>query len=194
MALGGTIRGKITTLRLPIEADLATFNDWMADMRVRHAHQPWYEPAMPATWTERFAEAAKDHDQILWSIGADGRLVGFALATRGRLGESCTLNQLVIDPEQWRKGYGFDAALALHRFFFDYLDQKRIDVELHADNLAAQRIAERLGYTEYARGHAVFFKDGAYVDQLRLVMERATWDERWSAEREYSPLAADTTR
>ena len=53
MALGGTIRGKTTTLRLPTDADLETYNDWMADMRVRRAHRVWNEPAMPATWKER---------------------------------------------------------------------------------------------------------------------------------------------
>src|SRR5207237_1325039 len=68
MALGGTIRGKTTTLRLPVEADLASYNDWMADMRVRHAHWVWHEPAMPATWKERFTEAAKDKQLLLWSI------------------------------------------------------------------------------------------------------------------------------
>ncbi len=59
-----------------------------------------------------------------------------------------------------------------------------------ADNAGGRRIVERLGYIEYAHGHDVHYRDGAYVDELSFLMERTAWDERWSAEREYAPAAA----
>jgi RimJ/RimL family protein N-acetyltransferase len=196
MALGGTIRGKTTTLRLPVDADLETYNRWMADMRVRRAHSILHEPAMPATWKERFKETAKDKMGVLWSIEAEGRLVGLAAGTFWSPTEpGFTLRQFLIDPDEWRKGYGFDAALALHRYLFDYLDLKRSGVEIRADNVAGLRIADRLGYAEYARGHEVYYRDGAYVDEIQLFMSKETWQERWGAtEREYPPVAADATR
>ena len=177
MALGGTIRGKTTTLRLPVEADLETYNRWMADVRVRHAHRVWHEPAMPSTWKERFKEIAKDKQSVLWSMGN-----GF------------DLQQLVVDPDEWRKGFGFDAALALHRYLFDYLDLRVVTADVRADNAAARAIAVKLGYEEFAHGHDVDYRDGAYVDGIQLRMDKETWQERWSAEREYPPLAADATR
>jgi RimJ/RimL family protein N-acetyltransferase len=194
MGLGGTIRGRKSTLRLPVEADLETYDRWMADLRVRRAHNIWHEPAMPATWKERFKEIAKEKQAVLWSIEADGKLIGLAVGHVWGMGNGFDLSQLVIDPDHWRKGYGFDVALALHRYLFDYLDLRRSDLELRADNAAALRIADRLGYVEYARGHEAAYRDGAYVDQLRLLMKKQTWYERWSAEREYGPLAADATR
>jgi RimJ/RimL family protein N-acetyltransferase len=194
MALGGTIRGKKTTLRLPVQGDLTRYNDWMADLRVRRAHKVWHEPAMPATWKERFAEVAKEDREVLWSIDASGKLIGLAVGHVWGMGNGFDLNQLVIDPDEWRKGYGFDVALALHRYLFDYLDLRRSDLELRVDNAAALRIADRLGYVEYARGHEAAYRDGAYVDQVRLLMAKETWHERWSAEREYAPLAPDLVR
>jgi len=196
MALGGTIRGKKTTLRLPAEADLETYNRWMADMRVRRAHRVWHEPAMPATWKERFKETAKEKMDVLWSIDVDGRLVGFATGSLWSVTElGFTLRQFLIDPDEWRTGHGFDAALALHRYLFDYLNLPRVGVELRADNVAALRIADRLGYVEYARGHEVHYRDGAYVDEIQLFMGKDAWNERWGAtEREYAPLASDATR
>jgi RimJ/RimL family protein N-acetyltransferase len=196
MALGGTIRGKTTTLRLPVEADLETYNRWMADMRVRRAHSVWHEPAMPATWKERFKETAKEKMDVLWSIDVAGHLVGLAAGSFWSPTEpGFTVRQFVIDADEWRKGYGFDASLALHRYLFDYLDLRRSGVELRADNTAALRIAERLGYVEYARGHEVHYRDSAYVDEIQLFMAKDTWHERWGAtEREYEPLAADATR
>lgn len=195
MALGGTIRGKKTSLRLPTEADLDTYNRLMADMRVRRAHSVWHEPAMPATWKERLKEIAKDKMSVLWSIEAGGKLIGLATGSFWSPTEpGFTLRQFVIDPDEWRKGYGFDAALAFHRYLFDYLDLRRAGVELRADNVAALRIAERLGYTEYARGHEVHYRDGAYVDEVQLFMPKEAWHESWPGEREYPPLAADATR
>ncbi|TMG60430.1 MAG: GNAT family N-acetyltransferase [Chloroflexi bacterium] len=194
MALGGTIRGKKTTLRLPIEADLETYNRWMADMRVRRAHRVWHEPAMPATWKERFKEIAKVKESILWSIDTDGKLVGFALGRLWTIGNAFDVIHFLIDPAEWRKGYGFDAALALHRYLFDYLDLRLATAELRADNAAALKIVAKLGYIEFAHGHEVHYRDGAYVDEIKLRMDKETWQERWSTEREYPPLAADATR
>ena len=194
MALGGTIRGKKATLRLPIEADLESYNRWMADMRVRRAHRVWHEPAMPATWKERFKEIAKEKESILWSIDTDGKLVGFALGHLWTIGNAFDVIHFLIDPDEWRKGYGFDAALALHRYLFDYLDLRLATAELRADNVAALEIVAKLGYIEFAHGHEVHYRDGAYVDEIKLRMDKETWQERWSTEREYPPLAADATR
>jgi RimJ/RimL family protein N-acetyltransferase len=193
MALGGIVRGKRTALRTPVEDDLAAYSRWMADLRVRRAGRIWHEPAMPATWKERLKEQAKEQRVVLWSIETDGRLIGLA---RARLGSiegppGAHLQHFIIDPDEWRKGYGSDAAIALHRYFFDYLDLQRSGIELRADNVAALRIAEKLGYTEFARGHQVHYRDGVYVDESWLLMERSMWNDRWAAsEREYAALGA----
>lgn len=148
---------------------------------------------MPATWKERLKEAAKEQRGVLWSIESGGRLVGMAVA---RLGWSrdCSITHFLIDPGEWRKGLGWDAALALHRYIYDYLDMDRSDVDLRADNAAALRIAERLGYDEYARGHDAQYRDGAYVDEVKLVMRKEAWHERWPNEREYEKLPAEAFR
>lgn len=191
MALGGIIKGKRTTLRTPVEEDLPAYSKWMADLRVRHAGPIWHEPAMPATWKERLKEQAKEQRGVLWSIESDGRLIGLARAQVGGLESppSAHIQQFIIDPDEWRKGYGWDAALALHRYFFDYLDLRRSGSELRADNVAALRIAEKLGYIEFGRGHEVHYRNGGYVDESWVLMERAAWDERFGkTEREYVPF------
>lgn len=193
MALGGIVRGKRTTLRTPVEDDLAAYSRWMADLRVRRAGPIWHEPAMPATWKERLKEQAKEQRVVLWSIETDGRVIGLARARLGNIESppGAHLQHFIIDPEEWGKGYGWDAALALHRYLFDYLDLQRSGIELRADNAAALRIAQKLGYDEFGRGHEVYYRDGSYVDEAWLLMARATWNERWAqSEREYVPLGA----
>lgn len=193
MALGGIVRGKRTTLRTPTEADLPSYSRWMADLRVRHLVRPWHEPAMPATWKERLTEQTKDKGSALWSIDADGILVGLVRVSWGwePRRDTAHIDQFVVAPDEWRRGNGGDAALALHRYLFDYLDLRRVSVEIRADNVAARRIADGLGYVQYGYGHEVHYRDGAYVDEANLLMERESWDERWGREhREYQPLGS----
>jgi RimJ/RimL family protein N-acetyltransferase len=192
MGLGGIIRGKTTTLRTPVEDDLASYSRWMADLRVRHLTRPWHEPAMPATWKERLKEQTKEKNDVLWSVEAEGTLVGLVRVGFGwePRRDTSHIHSFVIDPEHWRRGHGWDAALALHRYLFDYLDLRRVTVNFTAENAAARRIGERLGYVEFAHKHEVHYRDGAFVDELELLMEREAWDERWKSEREYDPMGA----
>lgn len=198
--LGGILRGKRTVLRVPTEADLDGFARWAADMRVRGAltHAYWEEPATRATWKERLAKQSEDKGSVMWAVEADGSLAGlcrvdFSTGPDAIPDGGIGITHFTIDPDRWRKGFGWDAALTLHRWIFDIVHARSAHTSLAAHNEAALRIARRLGYEEYARGHAVHYGDGRYVDDLQLRMELETWDERWGAsEREYpDPLGAE---
>ncbi len=211
--LGGTVRGATTRLRLPTVDDLPSYQRWSADMRVR-AGGPMGrigEPAMQATWKERLIEWEKDKETVVWSIelgsSADGAPasspdgttpIGVAAVRFSGAPASDTIDvtRLVIDPDRWRSGYGWDAALTMHRWVFDLCHLRVADMDLPADNAAGLRIAAKLGYERYALGHGVYYRDGGYVDQQRLRMDLETWDARWGAtQREYAtPLGEELER
>jgi RimJ/RimL family protein N-acetyltransferase len=196
---GGTVRGTKTSLRVPADADLDAHRRWAADLRVRRAGPigRWHEPAATATWKERWAEQAKDKTSVLWSIDAGGALVGYARIhfDGAPHAHQISLDQFVIDPAHERKGYGFDAALALHRWAFDFMDLRIVATDrIAADDIARQRILETLGHVRFGHGHAVYYRDGAYVDQYLYQMDRDGWNERWPDEREYPPLGDETAR
>ena len=196
---GGTVRGKLTSLRLPVEADLDAHKRWAADMRVRRAGPigRWHEPAATATWKERWAEEAKDKANVLWSIQAGDALVGYArIRFQGAPhADGISIEQLVIDPDQQRQGYGWDAALTLHRWAYDLMNLRLTAVDrVAADDLGRQRIFEKLGYVRFGHGHAVYYRDDGYVDQYLYQLDRDTWNERWPNEREYPPLGDETAR
>lgn len=194
--LGGIVRGKTITLRTPLEADLGAVDAWMADMRVRRGGHLWGEPATIETWKERLKEAAKDDFRVVWIVEVDGRASGaisIRLWRESPGGASIAL--FVLDPATWRRGIGRDAALALHRYLFDYLDLRVAEVTLPADNVAGLRLADLLGYREFGRGHAVGYRDGGYVDEVSLRLDRPVWDQRWGADhREYAPLPEGISR
>ena len=196
--LGGTVRGKRTTLRIPVEADLAAHARWAADLRLRRGGPgaTWGTAVAPATWKERFTEQAKDRGTVLWSIESDGELVGSALLNYdgGANADTVGIRHFLIDPARWHAGLGWDAALALHRWIFDFMDLRLAYAILPADNTYAIRILERLGHERFGLGHAVYYRDGAYADQDHRIMSIDTWRERWSAEREYEPLPPEAYR
>lgn len=186
--LGGVIRGTVATLRTPREDDLAAVNAWMADLRVQREGGLWGIPAMPATWKERLKEAAKDQWAVLWIVEAEGAPAGLVHLGLEHDGTRAWIQQLVVAPERWGRGIGSDTAVALHRFLFDYLDLKGCGAEIAADNTRALRIAEKLGYREFGRGHEVVFRDGAYADLVFLRLDRGVWNERFPDHREYEPF------
>ena len=196
---GGTVRGKIATLRLPVEGDIEAHKRWSADMRVRRAGPigRWHEPAATATWKERWTEQAKDKTSVLWSIGVGSETVGYARMQFDGAphAQNISLDQFVIDPDHERKGYGFDAALALHRWAFDIMDLRMVATDrIAADDIGRQRILEKLGYVQFGHGHAVYYRDGAYVDQYLYQMDKDAWVARWPDEREYPPLGDEAAR
>ena len=193
---GGTVRGKTTTLRVPRDADLDAHKRWAADMRVRRAGPigRWHEPAASDTWKERWTEQAKDKTSVLWSIdsgdAADQPVGYIRIRFEGAPhSDKVLLDQFVIDPDRSALGYGWDAALTLHRWIFDYMHLRMVVVDrIASDDVGRQRILEKLGHERFGHGHRVYYRDGAYVDQYLYQMELAAWDERWSGEREYPPL------
>lgn len=191
--LGGIVRGRSTTLRVPRQEDLPLVNAWMADMRVRAGGQLWAEPATAATWKERMAEVAKDRFAVLWTVEAEGRPIGTAKIGLGEHEGVIWIAHFVLDPALWGRGYGWDAALTVHRYAFDYLSRTRSYLEVAADNAAGLRLAERLGYREFGRGHEVHYRDGRYIDGVWLRFDRETWEQRWGTEREYEPQAEGVT-
>jgi RimJ/RimL family protein N-acetyltransferase len=196
---GGIVRGTSTRLRVPAESDLAGHKRWAADMRLRRAGPiaRWHEPAAGATWKERWTEQAKDKNSVLWSIDVRDELVGYIRLRfdSGPRADMAGIDQLVIDPDRARNGYGWDAALALHRWIFDFMDLRMAYVDrIAADDLGRQRILEKLGYVRFGHGHEVYYRDGAYIDQYAYQMERDVWNERWPDEREYPPLGDETAR
>ena len=193
------MRGKRTTLRIPVEADLAAHARWAADLRVRRGGPgaTWGTAVATATWKERFAEQAKDRGSVLWSIEAAGAVVGSALLNYdgGPTADTVGLRHFIIDPEHWHTGIGWDAALALHRWIFDFMDLRLAYAILPADNTYAIRILEKLGHERFGLGHAVYYRDGGYADQEHRIMSRDTWKASWGAtEREYEPLPAEAYR
>lgn len=80
---------------------------------------------------------------------------------------------LFIGPPEYRgKGFGRDAATVRTHYAFEVLGLRMLYVEVFAENEASIRNLKRLGYEEYGRCPARYWRRGAYRDTVELVLTR----------------------
>jgi len=90
--------------------------------------------------------------------------------------------------EFWGKGYGTDAKFSLLRFAFDELNLRKIISHVLAFNKRSLAYARKCGY----RPEAVFkkekYRNGRYVDLVRLAVFRPDFERAWQRyQRDRSP-------
>jgi hypothetical protein len=76
----------------------------------------------------------------------------------------------------------------------DYLGLEYGDVWLYRDDVAGRRIADRLGYVEYAHGHEVFYREGRYWDDWRGMLRADDFRRRFPDEVEYRDVPRPAAR
>jgi RimJ/RimL family protein N-acetyltransferase len=68
----------------------------------------------------------------------------------------------------WGRGYGTDAVRSLCRFGFRHMNLQRIDLAVFANNPAARRAYEKVGFRLEGTLRRAQFVGGQYVDELMM--------------------------
>ena len=77
---------------------------------------------------------------------------------------------LMGDKSEWKKGYAKEASICIIDFCFSVLHLRRITLGVIADNIAAVKLYENLGFEQEGiyRKHGLY--DGKYCDCLRMAI------------------------
>lgn len=75
----------------------------------------------------------------------------------------------------WGQGFGQEACSLLIRYGFDELNLQRIGLRLWASNTRAQRLYERLGFTQEGRLRRAGFVNGKAEDLIWMGLLRDEW-------------------
>jgi L-amino acid N-acyltransferase YncA len=190
--LGGVVRGRRATLRVTTETDLADHVAWHADFETTKwlPRRPW--PHSLEQRGEWLKETAKDRTLIHWELEASGAHVGYCAARLewAPMSESWSVDSLFLAPAARELELGEDVMAALHRYLVDYLGLAYGEMWLYRDDPFGRRLAESVGYTEFAHGRDVFYREGRYWDDWRGLLRADVFRERFPAGVEYPAGAA----
>lgn len=137
-------------------------DDWRAVWRYRQdpRYQRYYASAEGGeaearAFVERMRaqqrEAPRYRFQLAVVLPADGDLVGNVGIRRSAPGSHKASMGCELDPDHWGRGYAVEAGTAMLRFAFGELGIHRVWADCLADNAAAVRTLERLGFRPEGR-------------------------------------------
>lgn len=129
-------------------------------------------PFRPVAETRKWLEELGEGDTLLVAeVG--GLVVANAGLNRrkGRLAHSAGLGMGVHD-DWWGRGVGSALMTALLDVADNWLDLKRVDLTVYADNPAGIALYRRFGFVEEGLHRAYAFRDGVYVDALAMARIR----------------------
>ena len=178
------LHGEHIDLRLVRERDLATLHEAEADLGSRGSFFPLSVRSETALRAE-FAENglwARDEGMLLMTTAHD-EIVGeieFFPITHYLVGYEISY-QLFSDRHAGR-GYTSDAVGLLSDYLFGLKRVNRLQLNIHPDNAASRRVAEKCGFTFEGVMRGAWFHGGTYHDL-----------EIWSRLRDDPPVPAAAT-
>jgi ribosomal-protein-alanine N-acetyltransferase len=145
---GPRIETERLELRPSTVADLGALHELYADPGVmRYAGGPTRAVEESEARLLRLIEHQERHGFSLWAVveRASGNVIGDAgLVLREHRGPEIELGYRLKSPF-WGKGYATEAAGAWLAYGFDELGLRRIVAVAHPENVASQRVLEKLG-------------------------------------------------
>jgi putative hydrolase of HD superfamily len=87
----------------------------------------------------------------------------------------------IYDPENWRKGFGYEALGIWCQYLFDNEPKfVRLDLRTWSGNIGMMRVAKKLGFTKEAVFRMARIVEGEYFDGLGYGVLRTEWEERYA--------------
>ena len=165
-------------LRCTEEADLELLTRWRNDPRVwRNFFTPflfsmtgqrrWYEDLLKNPAKAMFMVVTLDGHQTIGAIGLDH--------IDHRHGQA-EMGPVVVDPQEWGKGYAPEIAGAISHYGFGELNLQRIYVKILVRNQPAIRACKSSGYRVEATLRQAAFVDGQFQDVVLLAILREEWE------------------
>lgn len=170
------LRGERLILRGLDERDVDALFELHADARVmRHwSFARWTRRADAVAHVERIARECAALEMYAWAatLAADDRLVGTCTLFNVHRERRRGVVSYALMPALWGRGLARDMlGLALDHAF-DGLGLERIEADIHADNQASCRLAERLGFVREGVLHERWNADGSPAETMLYTLSR----------------------
>jgi ribosomal-protein-alanine N-acetyltransferase len=178
---------KLTTQRLILREFAA--EDWPAVLAYQSdpRYLRYYEwtgraEADVQAFVQRFlgwqAEEPRSKYQLAITLAGDGRLIGNCGVRLAEAGAEVGDLGYEIAPAYWGQGYATEAARAMVRFGFEKLRLHRISGQTVAENVASQRVMDKLGMCCEGRLRETQWYKGRWWDTVVYGILAEEWRDR----------------
>ena len=155
--------------KIEIQVRAMNADDW------RDLYEIWTDPRVcwgtlqiPFQSKDEVREKAENPPPGMYRLVAEvgGRVVGVSSLHRGRSPRvqhiaGCGMS---VHPDYWNQGVGSTLMAAIVDLADNWLNLKRIELEVYADNAAAIHLYEKFGFVIEGTKHKYAFREGEYVD------------------------------
>lgn len=146
---------------------------WCLDKEViKYLNMPSMFPPFSRKETEDWIAACMNktngyHQKAIMT--KEGKHIGWVdLKNADKLNKHAELGIAIGDKTYWGRGYGLSAMNEMLRWGFDQLDLNKIWLRVEVDNVKAITSYKRIGYVEEGILRQDRFRDGEFVDRLRM--------------------------
>ena len=163
---------KVKLRELSLE-DVDDRYQWCLDKEVtNHLNMPEKYPPFSREETRKWIEMCINHTNGYEQkaiITEDGKHIGWIdLKNIDNLNKHAELGIAIGDKRFWGKGYGLSAMNEMLLFGFKELQLNKIWLRVEIDNKKAIKSYERIGYTEEGILREDRFRNGEFVNRLRM--------------------------
>lgn len=167
------MKGKIVTLRPIKKNDLSVLNNWKNDESLFMYLGGGYQPVsidQQEKWIESMIDLTGNNRRFM-VIDSDGSSVGMVgLYNIHWIHRTCEIGAYIGEESARGKGYASEACSILELYAKEYLNLRKIKLNVVAENLVAQKLWEKLGYKIVGELKEERFIKGYYCDVL--IMEK----------------------
>jgi len=162
------LRGERVLLRPLGSTDLRRCVKWFSDPQIIR----FLGRNSPVTLAEEerwFRDYERRTDEQIFAIEVGGAHIGnLGLHKVDRAHRKTEVGIVIGEPTLWSKGYGTEAMHVALRYAFDVLGLNKVSLDVLEYNTRAIRTYERLGFQPEGIHREDAYKDGRFVNVLRM--------------------------
>jgi [ribosomal protein S5]-alanine N-acetyltransferase len=181
----GSIDSPRLSLRRVVEADLPDLLLVNGDAEVTRylPYATWQSLDDGAAWLRRIeaTHAAGSGEQLVMVRRDDARVVGSVLLFKHDEGSARVELGYVLGRAHWNQSLAQEAVVAACGHAFNALGIRRIEAEVNPDNLASNRLLQRIGFTREGTLRQRWVAKGETYDTHIYGCLADEWRRFWSA-------------
>lgn len=162
------LRGPRVLLRPLASTDLRRCVKWFSDPEVIY----FLGRNAPVTMAEEerwFRDYERRTDEQIFAIEVEGNHIGnLGLHKIDRVHRKADVGIVIGEPTLWSKGYGTEAMRVALGYAFDVLGLNKVSLDVLEYNVRAIHTYERLGFQREGLHREDVYKDGRFVNVMRM--------------------------